>query len=151
MACPRQRFNERYRVDSDTGCWLWTAGYSANGYGKLRVNGPLMGAHRLSYLLHVGEIPDGMCVCHRCDNPACVNPDHLFLGTHADNMKDKHKKGRCVGPDRKGSKNTRAKLTEKQVKGIRAANEARASLAKRYGVSCTTIYMIRSGKSWTHV
>lgn len=76
------------------GCWIWQGGKNKDGYGAATVNGKYINAHRLSFKLNIGEIPKGMFVCHTCDTPSCINPEHLFLGTHEDNMKDMKKKGR---------------------------------------------------------
>lgn len=88
-----ERFNSRYIPSVDSGCWLWQ-GYLTRGYGRFRVSGALVSAHRFAYLQFVGEIPDDMHVCHQCDVPNCVNPTHLFLGSAADNVHDAMKKGR---------------------------------------------------------
>jgi len=96
----RVKFRFYRKINKKTGktkCWNWT-GSLARGYGNIRVNGTLIGAHRLSYMLHKGDIPKGLLVCHTCDNPNCVNPDHLFLGTQSDNMKDASNKGRLSVP-----------------------------------------------------
>ena len=88
-----ERFRNLYRID-ESGCWEWTSEKTEKGYGRLRVNGKNVRAHRLSYQLFVGEIPKGLFVCHSCDNPGCVNPEHLFVGTCMDNIHDMIVKGR---------------------------------------------------------
>lgn len=92
-------------------CWVWTRATTGFGYGKLGLNGRALTAHRRSYEMAYGAIPNGLLVCHRCDNPPCVNPDHLFLGSFADNMRDMHAKGRGGRTGPKGERNSRAKLT----------------------------------------
>lgn len=84
----------RYEVDQITGCWNWSGNTSSRGYGRISYKGKYIGAHRGSYIAHKSEIPDGMIVCHTCDNRKCVNPDHLFLGSYSDNTQDMLKKGR---------------------------------------------------------
>ena len=103
-------------------------------------------AHRLFYTAHKGEIPTGLLVCHRCDTPACVNPDHLFLGTIAENNHDRTLKGRC-----RGTWNGRAVLTPDDVRAIRASSEGTKAIAGRYGVARTTVYDIRHGRTWSEV
>lgn len=95
----KERFYSR--INKTDGCWLWTAGLSDKGYGVLSVNNKSIGAHRISYEIHNGPIPKGMFVCHACDNPPCVNPEHLFLGTNSDNIKDALKKGLLKIPEKK--------------------------------------------------
>lgn len=91
---PEERFKRHYILDLKTGCWNWTACLNHAGYGVFKYDGQMKGAHRFSYKLYIGEIEDDLLVCHRCDNPKCVNPFHFFKGTDADNMKDGRDKGR---------------------------------------------------------
>lgn len=90
----QERFEVSYVPEPNSGCWLWFGSTNRRGYGSIQENGKRLGAHRLSWTIHNGEIPEGYFVCHTCDNPCCVNPGHLFLGTHQDNMTDMCKKGR---------------------------------------------------------
>ena len=98
MMTLEERFLKKISPEPNTGCWLWTGSSDTRGYGHIstgkRTDAPLM-AHRVSYALHCGPIPKGMNVCHTCDTPACVNPDHLWIGSHADNARDMVVKGRC--------------------------------------------------------
>lgn len=98
-----ERLESKYVPEPNTGCWLWTSALNNKGYGVFRFGNKAAYAHRVSFLLHVGEVPIGMEVCHRCDTPACVNPGHLFLGTHAENMRDmigKSRHGAVTKPER---------------------------------------------------
>lgn len=134
------RLMERIAVDGMTGCWNWTGSKRGN-YGSMRVGGAMQQVHRLSYEVHRGPIPGGICVCHRCDNPVCINPDHLFLGTHCDNMADKVSKSRQSST-----------LSVADVLEIRAASGVvLRALSERYGVSVPQISYIRSGKKWRHL
>ena len=123
-------------------CWTWTGGLRAKNrpYGCAYMGGRRkIGAHQASWIMHFGPIPTELCVCHRCDNPKCVNPNHLFLGTHEDNSGDMCKKGRCK----------RAKLTPAQVREIRSCLcVTPLALAKKYAVSRTTIYGIINCRIW---
>lgn len=110
-------------------------------------NGKYRLAHRVAYELFIGPIPEGLVVCHRCDIPLCVNPSHLFLGTPMDNQRDKIKKGRQA----KGAKSGTPKLTEQDIREIRAASGSQQSIADRYGCSQVRVSQIKRGKGWRHV
>jgi hypothetical protein len=153
---PRKPLAERlsrYTVDEETGCWNWTSKKDQRGYGVLLVEGKYRNTHRLSHELHRGAIPVGMFVCHRCDNPSCMNPDHLFLGTHADNMRDKVSKGRqsrVPGGSMHGEKNGSCKLSEAEVIEIlNAKGVTQTALAEKYGVSSGQISKIQRGVKWS--
>lgn len=148
----REDYQQRFwsRVQKSDGCWTWTSSLSQCGYGTLKLEGCSVLAHRLSYLQHYRFIADDLCVCHRCDNPRCVNPAHLFIATHAENMADMRAKGRRKGVTN-GARNGRARLTEAQVTEIRqrlARGEYANHIARDYGVGHNTIYRIRSGETW---
>ena len=154
------------KVDKSGGadaCWIWTGARMPKGYGRFCVNQRTGLAHRAAWRIANGDVPDGMHVLHRCDNPPCVNPAHLFLGTHADNMHDMAIKGRAavvrVSGERHWSKKTptkivrgerhgRSKLTEEQVRRVLTSDESGADLGRRFGVSKNTIYKIRRGVNW---
>lgn len=139
---------------TESGCIPWTGAKDDKGYGRLGNKSLRLGtlaSHRLAYELTHGPVPDGLFVLHRCDNPWCVNPDHLFVGTQADNMRDMRSKDR--GP--KGSSHGQAKLTEDMVREIRrryrAGGETCRSLSLAYGVSTSVIGHVIKGDAWTHV
>jgi hypothetical protein len=132
-------------------CWVWKAGCSGDGYGAFKVDGHQVSAHRFAWeLWHAEEIPSDMQVLHKCDNPICVSPTHLFLGTVADNMADKAAKQRSP----LGEKNPKAKLTKQDVLSIRHCAERgipQKALAKAYGVNILAINRIVRRASWKHV
>ena len=142
----RERFAANYERIPGVDCWLWTGATSSNGYGHIFYKNKQESAHRCSYKLHVGEIPKDMCVLHRCDVKHCVNPAHLFLGTHQDNMADRNNKGRCAPAS--GDLNNSAKLTPQQVADIRADSRTGHALSVAHGVSEATISRIRNHVSW---
>lgn len=132
------------KIDRSGECWIWTASKTHSGYGQFWTGAMTgkghqlpTGAHRVSYELHVGPIPDGLHVLHRCDVPACVNPDHLFVGTQAENMRDMTQKGR----------HGRTKLTADAVREIRSSTLPLRVFSDRYGVSISTVSRARRGES----
>ena len=143
----------KYKIDEQTGCWNWLLSKNSDGYGQQGYKGKFWLAHRLAYQNNIGKIPKGLCVLHHCDNPPCVNPKHLFLGTPADNMRDRDMKGRQF--DKHGENNPRAKLTQSQVLKIRELYSTKkyfqSELAKRFGVDQTTISNIKLGRSWNYL
>ena len=144
------------RVNKTDSCWIWTGATTRNGYGRMSVNGRQERAHRISWTLANGPIPDGRWVLHECDNGLCVNPDHLFLGTARDNTRDMMAKGRSrFGGDNRarGERSGRAKLTDEDVRAIRSVwpEMRQVDLAKRYGVSQVAISHIVLRKSWRHL
>jgi hypothetical protein len=143
----RQRFERKFQVTP--GCWQWIAGTQKPGYGRFRYLTDSQQAHRVSYLLYVGEIPEGLHVLHKCDNPQCVNPDHLFLGTQADNNADKISKGRSIGP--RGEACHMAKLTNEQAVFARTDPRSTTEVAKELGVSYLAVWNIRKRNTWRHV
>lgn len=138
----------RYEVCEETGCWEWS-GNTSGGYGRVRHNGRYIVAHRGSYIIHVGEIPDGLLVCHHCDNRSCINPDHLFLGTHSENTQDMLNKGRGLT----GEKSTSAKLCEVDVLLIRDLESVKPQqvIADWFGVCQAHVSDIIRRKTWKHI
>ncbi len=150
---PSKLFWEKVEVKTPEVCWPWIGKSKANfGYGMFRLNGRVHNAHHAAWLLTNGPIEAGLFVLHKCDNPPCCNPAHLFLGTQKDNMIDKSNKGRADYP--KGEQHPRAKVTDQDVKAIRAAPRsygARRRLAAQYGISKETVDSITERKTWKHV
>lgn len=142
----RNRFEERYIPDPNTGCWLWIGSSNKAGYGQMSFKGKLVGAHRVSWELRRGPIPERLCVCHKCDTPACVNPAHLFLGTRQDNTDDRSIKGRKSGAS--GESHGHSKLTAAQV--IEIFNDPRSgrAIAKSYGLYPSAISKIKNKLAW---
>jgi len=166
MVPVRERLERSFVPEPNTGCWLWALSSTSLGYGWIKINGRSVAAHRVSYREFVGPIPDGLCVLHRCDTPACINPAHLFLGTVADNNRDAKDKGRwsfrpmprgeaCpLSRPRRGSGNPFAKLNEAQVLAARkayASGEKVGALAKRFNLSVSGMRDVVLGLSWKDV
>lgn len=152
------RFMNKIQVTDS--CWLWTAATYPVGYGIFKYNGKTYGAHRISYLIHNGDIPAGLFVCHTCDNRLCVNPDHLFLGTHSDNMKDAGNKGRLYSQQadcrtnysfKEGDISSYRKFSVEEIISIReklCCGVRLCRLAEEYGVCRQTIGLIRDRKTY---
>lgn len=174
----QQRLEDGSMPVPECGCWIWLGARRAKRYGQLRFNQKHLAAHRAAWVVYRGEIPEGLHVLHKCDTPLCINPDHLFLGTHLDNMEDKETKGRgnhAAGerngrhtkPERtsrgddhytrkqpglkRGELNGRAKLTPADVISIRQWPGKQAAAARHFGVTKTTIRGIWLGKLWSHL
>jgi hypothetical protein len=150
---PSVRFTLSWEHD-ESGCWNWL-GRLWNGYGRINVEGKTLRAHRYSWMLRNGrEVPAGMVVCHSCDNPKCVNPDHLFLGTPAENVMDCVSKGRHARGDKlahpraKGEKNGNSRLTKEQASAIRFDGRPQRVIAAQYGVCRETVGKIKRGELW---
>ena len=147
----RDAFMSRFSIEPG-GCWVWTGCRTGNGYGAFKINQRQVGAHQFAYLLFRGPLPQGYMVCHHCDNPLCVNPQHLFLGTQLDNVRDMFSKGRQ--PIRKGSASYSI-LKEAQVLEIRKLAEVpgikRSELAKAFGVTPATIGSVIRRSNWKHI
>jgi hypothetical protein len=143
----KERFEEKYLRKSDHECWEWTASLNAGGYGQITIGLRPHHAMRVSYSLYVGDIPPGMCVCHRCDNRKCVNPSHLFIGTVAENNADMRKKGRQrggPGNPARGMSLPQTKLSDEQILEIRSATGSLRQLGAIYGVSGSLICRIKN-------
>lgn len=142
-----------YSKVSPSGCWEWQRYILPNGYGNISIGHQRQAyAHRVSYFLFNGPISEGLLVRHKCDNPRCVNPEHLELGTQTDNMQDCKKRGRMSMPPKKiGKDNHKAKLSESAVLEIYNSKEKNSELARRFGVSAVNIGAIKRGKIWQHI
>ncbi len=153
-----ENFWNRVDIKDDVGCWEWKGSFYRNGYGRFSYGCKYVLAHRLSYLFKFGNIPKGMLVCHSCDNPSCVNPNHLFLGNHSDNMKDAFLKKRhlpLIPPNNEGENCGTHKLCNENVIEIRRiysdGNYTYSDIAKLFNVSKQNICNIVNRKRWKHI
>jgi hypothetical protein len=162
---PEDRFRTKVQVGPD--CWLWTAGRDRDGYGQFWLRGRVESAHRAAWEFRFGSIPEGKMVLHRCDTPACVRPEHLFLGDAKANHEDMVMKGRRADGQVRASEIrvdkrnalgvtlTKAKLGPEQVEEIRARYAAggvtQAALGRDYGVNWRTIHVIVRNRNWKHI
>lgn len=150
-----ERFLSKVNIKGIGSCWVWQGCRSATGYGYFNIDGKIKRTHRVSYQLFRGPIPEGLHICHRCDNPPCVNPLHLFLGTQKENMQDAARKGRMSTPRRKyisvpksDETHPRAILTDEQVRFIRSSPAESRTLTKMFNVSRWTICRARNNRSY---
>ena len=145
-------FLSKFRKGPENQCWIWQVSKN-KGYGIFRYNHKLYYAHRFSFEYFIGEIPENFLICHRCDVPACVNPAHLFIGTHLDNATDKYNKGR--DNHAKGEKHGNSKLTEQQIIEIRTltkvTNILKKEIAAIYDITPSHLSRIKNGRMWQHV
>lgn len=149
------------KVHKTEGCWLWTAATNGSGYGKFCLRKPwTMDAHRVAYQIVYGPVGQAVVICHRCDVPSCVRPDHLFVGTHAINVQDmvtkgRHARGAALNrPSQVGQSNYMARLTDDDVRTIRARYEGGDKptvIAKEFGIKYGTVWAITHGHRWRHV
>lgn len=151
-----ERFWEKIDVRGDNDCWEWLACKGRTGYGRIRLprKRETGNAHRIVYTLTYGNVPRGKIVCHRCGNPSCCNPKHLYAGTFSDNNMDRVRHGKQAGGANKGSKHHMAKLKRRditEIRGLRASGSTLPEIAKRYGVGISQIHRIVTRKSWRHV
>jgi hypothetical protein len=147
-----EKFNNNFKITKNT-CWLWMLSLDKDGYGRITLpNRKEERAHRLSYRIHKGDIPKDKIVCHKCDTPRCVNPNHLWLGTYKENNLDAMKKGRK--PPLRGNRHNMSKLTYSKVSAIRqrykTKKETHKEIAKKHNVCRETISQILSGKTWLY-
>lgn len=153
---PEERIARSFVPEPNSGCWLWTGTVGNNGYGRIQVGsrrdgtGKSAPAHVISYLIHRGPVPEGHFVCHRCDTPTCVNPDHLFVGTAKDNNDDARRKGRSKAAAR-GELHPNAVLTTAEVSEVKRmirAGMTPTPIGSALGISRNTVKTIRRGGSW---
>jgi hypothetical protein len=150
---PTAKFNKRWIPEPYSGCWIWTgAAMGRPLYGCIRLHrrdGKQTRAHRLSWEIHRGSIPDGLCVCHKCDTPLCVNPDHLFLATNIENTADRVRKGRNA--NQHGTRHHNARLTEQDVFAIRCDSRTRKDIARHYKIHPVYVWKIKTKRRWGHL
>jgi len=150
----RDRILNGSELNMTTGCWDWQRSGYANGYGQISIDKKKWSAHRASYTAFIGDIPDGMLVCHKCDNRKCVNPDHFFLGNQKENIADMIAKGRQRTGKRIGTEHKNAIFTDEDIAAIFSRilkGERTCDIARDYNTSPATIFHIKKGNSWNHI
>jgi len=144
-----ERFFDFFIPEPNSGCWLWVGSVSDSGYGKFSIgNHVQVQAHRFSWELHNGDIPEGLFACHKCDVRCCVNPEHLFIGTQSDNLNDMVQKRRD-NPAR-GERNARSRFTEEKIQAIRSDTRRLRIIAAAYDISISWVTEIKAGRGWRH-
>jgi hypothetical protein len=146
-----QDFWKKVNIRGAEKCWEWLGTFInlPGGYGRFVYHRKVYLAHRFCYIISYGAIPPNMYVCHHCDNPSCINPNHLFMGTSSDNALDRSFKGR--NPNNSGVLSGKHILTEEQVLEIKRSSETASFLSKKFNTCLSNVYTIRSGKSWRHL
>ncbi len=148
----RERFEDKWEVVTESGCWLWVARLNKHGYGTFQIGCRSCLAHRVSFEIYRSPIPEGMEILHKCDVRACVNPQHLYVGTQFENMRDRSE--RSSWEQAKGSQSVRSKLTEEDVLEIRrmsSAGRSYAELSERFGICKSNVATIVRRETWRHV
>lgn len=146
-----ERLERSIHYEVNSGCWLWSGAMERHGYGRLfGSDGHIQSAHRASWEIHNGPIADGLCVCHRCDTPACVNPSHLFLGSQRENIQDASRKRRTPLGERQGhSKLKNAEVLE--IRRLAASGEKQKDIGRRFGIAQPTVSEIVARRRWPHI
>ena len=147
----KERILSNIWIYSETGCWEWQGCKTKDGYGVIKIKGRTKRVHRIAYRIFNGDFDPSLCICHKCDNPSCCNPNHLFVGTQKDNIRDMVAKGRS----NKGEKNPLSKLTKEDIFDIRRlyriGNLTQQEIADKFGVNQQTISKIVNRKNWKHL
>lgn len=138
------KFEDYYIISSNNSCWIWKKSKTNLGYGKAFYDGKTISAHRLSYILHKGEIPVGLFILHSCDNPSCVNPEHLRAGTQSENIKEMHSKNR-------GYRQPHLKITDEMLKEIKESKLTQKQIALKYNVHQSTICKLKQRKNYAKI
>lgn len=141
------RFNNKWEPVTESGCWIWTGAVTGNGYGAFWISGRYDGAHRAAYTLYNGGIPKNKVVCHSCDNPLCVNPSHLFLGSVINNNKDRDEKGRTASMER----NSGAKLSRDEALKVKYSTLPITELADTFKINRSQVWRIKTGRAWSNL
>lgn len=143
------RLLRNIQIDTASGCWNWLGAKCVSGYGRIKFNDKKYRAHRLMAEIKIGPVPTDAVVCHRCDNPSCINPEHLFIGTQKENVNDRDAKGRRN--QARGERHGASKLTSEQVTAIRLDTRRLPVIAKDYGITRAHVRNLKAGRAWKHI